>query len=143
MKLQKKDLEDADYWKKRLEKAANTNLEKYGNSNYYQSEHYKKQLPEIRKHWTQTFLSKYGVEHCSQLPDFAEKLVETKKNNGSLNCYQSLGELEWLKLLGVEQANQQVWVKPYLVDGLKNGIVYEFLGDLYHVPSTGVCPHRP
>lgn len=41
-------------------------------------------------------------------------------------------EIEFLDYMKISQNDRQKYIKPYKVDGIKNKIVYEFLGDYYH-----------
>lgn len=83
--------------KNKFEKSKQTNLQKYGVENPFQSEECKKksketmiskygvsiplQSNEIKEKTRQTNLQKYGVENPSQLSEIKQKKIETSKQN--------------------------------------------------------------
>lgn len=82
---------------------------------------------EIREQHILAIRKKYNVDNIFQLPKIRERLYATKSKKSKL-------EREWLLNMGVEdttETRQRLFLN-YLVDGFKDNIIYEFLGNFYH-----------
>jgi len=73
---------------------------------------------------------------CKKHGEFKQSPDNHLHGKGCKKCFLqstiSKGELEWLEYMGVKEENCQIKISNYWVDALKNGVVYEFLGDYYH-----------
>jgi hypothetical protein len=52
----------------------------------------------------------------------------------------SLSCTKWLDTLGILSDNREIKIEKYIVDGLQNNIVYEYLGDFWHGNPTTFHP---
>lgn len=82
---------------------------------------------------------------CSKHGIFKQKANNHMHGKGCKKCILestiSKGELEWLEYMGLKEDDCQINIGKYWVDALKDGIIYEFLGDYYHGNSEIYDPY--
>ena len=159
--LKKYGCENVFQTKEIQEKSTQTKIIKYGNPNYSNIEKAivtkkttknaegKTIIEQGTERAHQTMLKRYGVKTPMECKKFANKQRQSMlKNNGVESPFQmesvrkklakkknkSKVETQWLNNLEVpnDKEHRQVYICGKVVDGLNNGVIYEFLGDFWH-----------
>jgi len=131
---------DSKIYKTASESYKKSMVRRYGVDNYFASDEWKTQRPEIMK-------EKYGKDHHLKVPEIRDRILskqrETFKNNGRYGLYDysiksSIGERSWLSTLGIPEdpEHRQYYIEEALayVDGYEpeTNTVYEYLGNYWH-----------
>lgn len=127
-----------------------TMLKKYGVDNSFKVKSVKEKIKESHikhfgcwnsktKQWKEkikiTNNKKFGKDYYMQTEEFKIRNRNSKINKNTLKDFSSKLERQWLDFLNipnVKYKNRQKFIGDYCVDGYKDGIIYEFLGDLWH-----------